>query len=142
QILIRLVRIGAAHHGDVVQIILKGVIAHLHRNDLKCAIHDAHDGKKPGNSFNCSHVPTIHSARGLKTVSSRPSEQFLKMVDDRRNRNIAYFTSRTQNDFHSTFGNLLSDCDSKGDTDQVRVLEFDPGAFVAVVENHVEAGRF
>jgi hypothetical protein len=50
-------------------------------------------------------------------VLPRPAEQLLKMFHDRRDLNIANFASRAQNHFHGTFGNLVSDRDSKGDTD-------------------------
>src|SRR5580698_9096668 len=66
----------------------------------------------------------------------------LKIFHYRRDRNIAYFASRAQNDLHSTFGNLLSDRDSKGDSHQIRVLELNPRPLIAVVEDYVEAGCF
>jgi len=58
------------------------------------------------------------------------------------NRNIAYFTSRTQNHFDSTFGNFLSDRDSKRDTDQIGILELHSRPLVPVIENHVNPSRF
>jgi len=58
------------------------------------------------------------------------------------NRNIAYFTSRTQNHFDSTFGNFLSDRDSKRDTDQIGILELSLPPLVPVIENHVNPSRF
>src|SRR3984957_7452965 len=73
-------------------------------------------------------------------VSSHPPKQLLKLLDYRRNRNIAYFAGRPNNDLHGPFGNLLSHSDSKRDTDQIGILEFHSGALVAVIEHHVEAG--
>src|SRR5580704_2236056 len=72
---------------------------------------------------------------------SRPAEHSLKIFDDRGNRNIAYFASRTQNDFHSTFGNFLSNGNSKWDADQIGVLELHPWSLVPVVQNDVKSGR-
>src|SRR4030088_380800 len=71
---------------------------------------------------------------------TRPAEQPLKVLYYRRNRNIAYFPSRAKNDFDGTFGNLFSHCDSKGDPDQIGILELDSGPLVAVIEDDVESG--
>src|ERR1700722_831968 len=84
-------------------------------------------------------VPMSHNplSQGPGTTSSRPAEQLRKEFHDRADPNIAHFSSRAQNDFHSTFGNLLSHRDSKGDTNEIGVLELDSRPFVAVVENQV-----
>src|SRR5579863_1106496 len=78
---------------------------------------------------------------GLGKLSSRLAEHSLKVFHYCRNRNIAYFTSRALNDFHSTFGNLLSHSDSKGDTDQIGILELHPRPLVPVIEDHVKSCR-
>lgn len=57
QILVCLVHITAADHGDVFQIVLEREVAHLHWNDLESAIDQAYDSKKSDDSFDCSHVP-------------------------------------------------------------------------------------
>src|SRR5579872_1091221 len=67
-------------------------------------------------------------------------QQRSKMFHYRADRNIAYFASRAQNDFYSSFGNLLADVDSKGDTNQICVLELHSRPFVAVINNHIESG--
>src|SRR5437660_6660223 len=43
------------------------------------------------------------------------------------------FSCRAMNHFDGAVGNFLSDIDSKGDTDQVSVFEFDARPFVAVI---------
>ncbi len=72
--------------------------------------------------------------------SSRPPEHSLKIFHYRGNRNIAHLASLAQNDFHSTFGNLLSHSDSKRDTDQIRVLELHSRPLIPIIQNHVEPG--
>src|SRR5215471_4922151 len=86
-------------------------------------------------------VPMSKLPAGHEKFLACPAERSLKMLHYRGNRNIANFAGRTENDLHGTFGNLLSDGDSKGDTDQVGVLELHSRPLIAVVEDHVESGR-
>src|ERR1700684_3511381 len=79
---------------------------------------------------------------GTRDTSSRPAEQLLERFHNRGDPNITHFASRAQNDLHSAFGNLLSYRDSKRDTDQIGILEFDSRPLIAVVKNHVESSRF
>jgi hypothetical protein len=46
------------------------------------------------------------------------------------------------NDLDPIFGNLLSDIDSEGDTDEIGIFELHSRAFVAVVEENVEPSGF
>src|ERR1700758_1494742 len=71
--------------------------------------------------------------------SSRLPEHSLNIFRYRRNPNIAHFASLAENDFHSTFGNLLPHSNSKRDTDQIRVLELHSRTLIAVVEHHIQA---
>src|SRR5580698_2396017 len=88
-------------------------------------------------------VPIVSKLRRPAAQLSGPGWQHsLKIFHYRRDPNIAYFPSRAKNHFHGAFGNLVSHRDSKGDTDQVRVLELHPGPFVAVIEDHIKACRF
>src|SRR5581483_4456148 len=89
-------------------------------------------------------VPMTHILPGEtgKPQLSRPPERLLQMLHDRADANIAHFASRTENDFHSTFGNLLSQRDPAWNPDQVRVLELDTGPLVAVVQEDVKTRSF
>ena len=49
-------------------------------------------------------------------------------------------TAQAIYEFNFSFSYASSDVDSIWDTDKVSVLEFDPGALVAVVQKDVEAG--
>src|SRR5579863_8466366 len=82
----------------------------------------------------CFAARTVNSGFGL--------QRSLKIFHYRRDRNIAYFSSRAQNDLHGTFGNLLPHRDSKGDTDQVGIFELHSRALVPVIENDVKSGGF
>ena len=78
----------------------------------------------------------------IDTIVKKAAEHSLKMFNYRGNRNILDFPSLAQNDFHGTFGNLLSDGDSKRDTDQVCILKLHSRSLIAIVENNVEASTF
>src|SRR5579863_4944744 len=142
QFLVRLVRIRAAHHSNVVQIVLEGIIRQLRRNDLKARVNHSDDGQKPEERFYCSHVPQSCSAGDVEITSRRPAKHSLKIFDYRGNRNIAYFASLAENDFHSTFGNFLPYGDSKRDTDQIRVFELHARALIPVIEHHIKSRGF
>ena len=68
------------------------------------------------------------------TSSCLMGQQALKVLPYGRNLNVSGLASRALNDFDSIVGNLLSDIDSKRDTNQVGVLELDSWPFVAVIE--------
>ncbi len=64
------------------------------------------------------------------------------MLNCFRDHNVGGGASRALNDLDPIFGNLLSDIDSEGDTDQIGVFELHSGALVTVVEENVEPGGF
>ncbi len=66
--------------------------------------------------------------------------QSLEILAYGRNLNVLLVQSRALNDFHGIFGNLLSHIDSKGDTDQIGVLELHSRPFVAIIEQNIVAG--
>jgi hypothetical protein len=41
------------------------------------------------------------------------------------------------NDFHSAFGNLLSDVDTKGNSDQIGILEFHTRTRISIIQNDI-----
>src|SRR6266446_3925742 len=59
-----------------------------------------------------------------------------------RNLNVSGLASRALNDFHSIVGNLLSHIDSKGNTNQIGVLELHTRTFIAIIEQYVDASVF
>src|SRR5438270_11940511 len=80
--------------------------------------------------------------RDRKPQLSRPPEQFLKMVHNRADPNIAYFVSRTENNLHSTFGNFLSYGNAKRNPDQIRFFEFHSRSLIPIIQDHVQASCF
>src|ERR1700722_17133259 len=70
------------------------------------------------------------------------AQRSLKIFNYRCDRNIAYLSSRAQNHFHSTFGNLVSDRNSVWDSDQIGILELHPGPLVAIIEDYVKPSGF
>ena len=64
-----------------------------------------------------------------------PAEQCRNLAD----LNILARRGCARHQFHLALGRLLADVDAIWDADQVGILEFHPGAFVAVIENHVKA---
>src|ERR1700739_1165679 len=88
-------------------------------------------------------VPIASTALPARSaqVSGLGSQRSPKVIYYRRDRNIAYFSSRAKNHFYSTFGNLLSHGDSKRDTHQIGIFEFHPWPLVPVVEDHVKTSR-
>jgi hypothetical protein len=49
---------------------------------------------------------------------------------------------RARHQLHLAFGGLLAHVDAVGNAHQIRILEFDAGALVSVIEQHVEARGF
>src|SRR6266550_6813343 len=69
-------------------------------------------------------------------------QQGLEILPYCRNLNVSRLVSRALNDFYSIVGNFLSHVDSKGDTNQVRVLKLHSRTLVAVVQQNVDARDF
>src|ERR1700688_3709171 len=87
--------------------------------------------------------PITSTCAAARTDNSGFSlQRSLKIFHYRRDRNIAYFSSRAQNDLHGTFGNLLPHRNSKGDADQIGIFELHSRALVPVIENDVKSSGF
>src|ERR1700683_2356382 len=67
-------------------------------------------------------------------LNLRSLAQSLEILGYGRNFNVLLLESRAPNDLNSIFGNFLPDIDSKGDTNQVSVLELDTRPFVAIIQ--------
>ena len=115
-VVIRLLKVRAIHQRDIPEIVLKTIIGHQWRSHFKAGYDHQNDRQKSTERFKSSHRSELRrQARGANSGLGR--QHSLKIFNYRRDPNIAYFPSRAKNDFHSIFGNLLSDRDSKGDTD-------------------------
>src|SRR5581483_2724454 len=77
-----------------------------------------------------------------KHSSMRRRQSFLKVFSYCRDASILYFASRALNDFHGTFGNLLTNGHPVGDAHKVSIFELYPWPFVPVVQYHVESSGF
>src|SRR6267378_3713109 len=99
---------------------------HHHRYAADC-LDRSHSQKKPA---------------GRKNPLALPRQQPSKVLPYGWNLNVSRLPSRALNHFHSIVGNFLSNIDSKGDTNQVRILELHPRTLIAVVQQYVDAGGF
>src|SRR5215831_903881 len=88
--------------------------------------------KMPKNALT---LPITHAPRLLFSAST--SQKLLKILANSADANIGRLACRALDDFYSTVGNFLSHIDSKGNTDQIGILELDSGPLVAVVDENV-----
>src|SRR5215469_871022 len=73
---------------------------------------------------------------------AQDSRKLLEMVVDVGDISILGFACRARNHFDLTFRNLLANIDSEGDTDQIGILELNPGTLIAIVQEHGKASLF